>query len=105
MIEIVPGTTLTISSTEVELDISSQDVTDLENAIGLGSAIAALVGAILAVAQVPEGPAIAGIVASSLTVGSDVLKLCAGNDGGSIILSVSAPKDALPSVSACGLSV
>lgn len=105
VIEIVPGTTLTISGTEVELDVSSQDVTDLENAAGLGSAIASLVGAILSVAQVPEGPAIAAIVATSLTVGSDVLKLCAGNDGGSIILSVSAPKGALPSVSACGVTV
>jgi hypothetical protein len=105
VITIVPGTTLTISSTEVVLDISSQDVTDIENAAGFGSAIAALVGAILSVAQVPDGPGIAGIVASSITVGSDALKLCAGNDGGSIILSVSAPRNELPSVSACGISV
>jgi hypothetical protein len=105
VVTIVPGTTLTISSTGVVLDISSQDVTDIENAVALGTAIASLVGAILSVAQVPDGPAIAGIVASSLTVGGDVLKLCAGNDGGSVILSVSVPGDELPSVSACGLTV
>jgi hypothetical protein len=105
VVTIVPGTTLTISGTEVVLDVSPQDVTDIENGAGLGSAIASLVGSILSVAQVPDGPEIASIVASSLTVGSDALKLCAGNDGGSVILSVSAPSGKLPSASACGLSV
>ena len=47
VITILPGTTLTISNTGVVLDISSQDVTDIENAAALGSAIASLVGAIL----------------------------------------------------------
>jgi hypothetical protein len=105
VITILPGVTLTISSTTVVLDISSQDVTDILDVAALGSAIAGLVGAILSVAQVPAGPAIAAIVASSITVGSDVVKLCAGNDGGSIILSVSAPAGELPSVSACGITI
>jgi hypothetical protein len=105
MITIVPGTTLTISSTEVVLDISAQDVTDIENGAALGSAIASLVGAILSLASNPTGSAIAAIVASSLNIGSDVLKVCAGNDGGSVILSVSVPTDGLPSVSACGISI
>jgi hypothetical protein len=105
VITIVPGTTLTISSTEVMLDISAQDVTDIENAADLGSAIAELVGAILDLADVDNGDAIAEIVASSLDLGSDALKLCAGNDGGSLILSVSVPSDGLPSVSACGITV
>jgi hypothetical protein len=38
VITIVPGTTLTISGTEVMLDISAQDVTDIENAADLGCA-------------------------------------------------------------------
>jgi hypothetical protein len=105
VVTIVPGTTLTISSTEVELQISAADVTDIENAASLGTAITALVGAILSVAQVTPGSQIVAIVADSLTVGSDVLKLCAGNDGGAIVLSVSTPGDGLPSVSACGVSV
>lgn len=105
VVTIVPGTTLTISSTEVVLDISPQDVTDIENAAALGSAIASLVGAILGLTPVQGGSAIAGIVASSLNIGSDVLKLCAGNDGGSVILSVSVPSGGLPSASACGISV
>jgi hypothetical protein len=105
VITIVPGTTLTISSTEVVLDVSAQDVTDIENAADLGSAIAELVGTILDLAGVGNGDAIAEIVASSLDLGSDALKLCAGNDGGNLILSVSVPGDALPSVSACGITV
>lgn len=106
VITIVPGTTLTISGTEVVLDISAQDVTEIENGIALGSAIASLVGSILGVIPpVSSGAAIAGIVASSLNIGSDVLKLCAGNDGGAVILSISAPTGQLPSVSACGISV
>jgi hypothetical protein len=105
VITIVPGTTLTISSTEVMLDISAQDVTDIENAAELGSAIAELVGAILDLAEVDNGDAIAEIVASSLDLGSDALKLCAGNDGGSLILSVSVSSDGLPTVSACGITV
>jgi len=105
VITIVPGTTLTISDTEVVLDISPQDVTDIENAAALGSAIASLVGAILSLTPASVGGPIAAIVANSLNIGSDVLKLCAGNDGGSIIISASVPSGELPSVSACGVSV
>jgi hypothetical protein len=105
VITIVPGTTLTISSTGVELQISATDVTDIENAVGLGAAITSLVGAILSVAPVPYAPQILAIVANALTVGSDVLKLCAGNDGGAVVLSVSWPNGELPSVSACGVTV
>jgi hypothetical protein len=108
VVQVVPGTTLTISGTKVVLDVSAQDVTDIENAAGLGSAIASLVGSILGVIPDPGlggASAIAGIVANSLTIGSDVLKLCAGNDGGAVILSISAPSGQLPSVSACGISV
>jgi hypothetical protein len=105
VITIVPGATLTISSTEVVLDISAQDVTAIENAADLGSAIASLVGAILDLAGVDGGDAIAEIVASSLDIGSEAVKSCAANEGGSIILSISVPSDGLPSVSACGISV
>jgi hypothetical protein len=106
VITIVPGTTLTISGTEVMLDISPQDVTEIENLADFGSAIAELVGAILGVIPGTDpGDAIADIVASSLAIGSDALRLCAGNDGGSVILSISAPAGQLPSVSACGISV
>jgi hypothetical protein len=105
VITIVPGTTLTISSTEVELQVSATDVTDIENAASLGTAIASLVGDILAVAGVPGGSQIAAIVGAALTVGSDALKLCAGNDGGALVLSVSIPSGELPSVSACGISI
>jgi hypothetical protein len=106
VITIVPGATLTISGTEVVLDISAQDVTQIENGLALGSAIASLVGSILGVIPgIDNGEAIADIVASSLTIGSEVLNICASNDGGSVILSVSAPAGALPSVSACGVSI
>jgi hypothetical protein len=105
VVTILPGITLTISGTTVVLYISPQDVTVIENVLGFGATIAALVGDILALAQVPYGPAITGIVASSLTAGSDALKLCAGIDGGSVILSVSVPADRLPVVSACGITV
>jgi hypothetical protein len=105
VIMIVPGTTLTISSTEVVLDISPQDVTDIEGAADLGSGIASLVGAILDLTGVGDGDAIAEIVASSLEIGSDALKLCTSNDGGSLILSLTVSRDELPSVSACGVSV
>jgi hypothetical protein len=105
VITIVPGTILTITSTGIELQISATDVTDIENVVGLGAAITSLVGAILSLAPVPNGSGIVAIVADSLTVGSDVLKLCAGNDGGAVVLSVSWPSGELPSVSACGVTV
>jgi hypothetical protein len=105
VITILPGVTLTISSTTVVLDISSQDVTDILDVAALGSAIAGLVGAILSVSGVPLGGAISGIVASAISIGSDALKICSANDGGSLILSVSAPAGELPSVSACGITI
>jgi hypothetical protein len=49
VITILPGVTLTISGTEIVLNISSQDVTLIENVAALGSAIASLVGGILSV--------------------------------------------------------
>jgi hypothetical protein len=101
---ILPGITLTISSTEVVLDISAQDVTDIEDVIGLGTSILSLVGSILSIAQVPLAPQIIAIIASAITVGSDVLKVCAGNDGGSVILSLSDTAGELVA-SACGVSV
>lgn len=105
VITLVPGATLTLSGTEVVLDVSKQDVTDIENGATLGSAIANLVGAALDVAQVPNGKTIATIVADSLTVGSDALKLCAGNDGGRLHLAVSAPSGKLPTAAACGVRI
>jgi hypothetical protein len=105
LITILPGVTLTISGTEIVLDISSQDVTEILDVAALGSAIAGLVGGILSVSGVPLGGAISGIVASAISIGSDALKICFANDGGSLILSVSAPAGELPSVSACGITI
>jgi hypothetical protein len=105
VITILPGVTLTISGTEIVLDVSAQDVTLIEDVASLGSAIASLVGGILSVSGVTLGGAIAGIVASAINIGSDALKICSANDGGGLILSVSAPAGELPSVSACGVTI
>jgi hypothetical protein len=106
VVTLVPGATLTFSSTEVILNVSPKDVTEIENGATLGAAIASLVSSILNVAQVPApGAAIASVVASSLTVGSAALKFCSGNDGGRLHLAFIAPKGKFPTASACGVTI
>ena len=55
---------LTIGTNDIQLSLSKQAVTEIENVAGLGQGIASLVGAILALAEVPLGPQITAVVAA-----------------------------------------
>jgi hypothetical protein len=101
-ITVVPGITLTINNTGIQLNLTKEAVTEVENLAGFGQSVASLVGSILAVAQVPDGPQIASIVAAALGVGSSFLKLCTAPDG-SATFTVPFPWLGLPSCS--GLSL
>jgi hypothetical protein len=99
-ITLLPGITLTINSTGIQLSMTRQAVTEVENLVGFGQAVASLVGSILAISGVPLGGQIAAIVATSLGLGNSLLRLCTASDG-SATFTVS--WTALPSCS--GLSV
>jgi hypothetical protein len=101
-ITVVPGVTLTIDNTGIQLSMTKEAVTEVENLAGFGQSVASLVGSILAVAQVPDGPQIAAIVGAALGVGSSFLKLCTAPDG-SATFTVPYPWLGLPSCS--GLSL
>lgn len=90
---------LTIGTSEIQLSLSKQVVTEIETLAGLGQSIASLVGAILALAGVPLGAEIAAVVADSLGIADDLFKLCVGADGSS---TFTVSLNALPSCS--GLS-
>jgi hypothetical protein len=98
-IALLPGVMLTIGPNDIQLFLSKQAVTEVENAAGLGQGIASLVGAILALAGVPLGPQITAVVADSLGIADGLFKLCvAANGSSTFTVSLSA----LPSCS--GLS-
>jgi hypothetical protein len=80
-ITLLPGITLTISSTGIQLSLTKEAVTEVENVLAVGQTVASLVGAILGVAQVTNAGPIAAIVADALGLGSDLLKLCTASDG------------------------
>jgi hypothetical protein len=80
-ITILPGITLTINSTGIQLSMTKEAVTEVENVVGFGQNVASLVGAILAISGVPLGSQIASIVASSLGLANGLLKLCTASDG------------------------
>lgn len=81
-ITIVPGITLTISSTGIQLSMTKEAVAEVENVLGFAQTVASLVSAILAVIpQAQPGGPIAGIVASALGLGNSLLKLCTASDG------------------------
>lgn len=78
---LLPGVTLTVSSTEIQLNLTKEAVTETEDILGLSQGIASFVGAILGISQVPNGPEIASIVASSIGLGSDLFRFCVASDG------------------------
>ncbi|MEZ0111186.1 hypothetical protein ABH920_005201 [Catenulispora sp. EB89] len=98
--QILPGITLTIDNSGVQLNLSKQAVTEVENVIGFGQTVAALVGPILAVAGVPNGAQIASIVGAALGVGNAFLKVCTAPDGSA---TFTVPWLGIPSCS--GLSI
>lgn len=102
-ITVLPGITLSITSTEIQLNMTKQAVTEIENLAGFGQSVASLVGAILGVIP-PTAPysGIAGIVSAALGLGSNFLKLCTAPDG-SATFTVPFPGYGLPSCS--GLSI
>jgi hypothetical protein len=81
VIQVLPGVTLTIDDSGIQLALSKQAVAEIESVVGFGQTIAALVAPILTVAGVPNGAAIAGIVGAALAVGNAFLKLCTAPDG------------------------
>lgn len=81
-ITVLPGITLTITSTGIQLSLTKEAVTEVENVVGFGQNVASLVGAILNISQVPAlGGQIASIVASSLGLANGLLELCTASDG------------------------
>lgn len=80
-VQILPGITLTVDNSGVQLNLTKQAVTEVENVIGFGQTVAALVGPILTAAGVPNGGQIASIVGAALGVGNAFLKLCTAPDG------------------------
>jgi hypothetical protein len=102
-ITVLPGITLTITSTEIQLNMTKQAVTEIENLAGFGQSVASLVGAILGVIPPTASySGIAGIVAASLGLGSSFLRLCSAPDG-SATFTIPFPGYGLPSCS--GLSI
>ena len=80
-ITVLPGITLTIGSTGVQLSMTKEAVAQVESVVGFGQNVATLVGAILTAAQVPLGGPIATIVAGALGLGNGLLKICTAADG------------------------
>ena len=80
-ITVLPGITLTIKSTGIQLSMTKQAVTEVENVVGFGQSVASLVGAILGATPASLGSPIAGIVASSLGLGNGLLKFCTASNG------------------------
>jgi hypothetical protein len=79
--DLLPGVVLTVGSDYVQLALSKQVVTEIENLATIGQGITALVSAILAVSQVQGGSQIATIVADAIGIGDDAFKFCVGPDG------------------------
>jgi hypothetical protein len=101
-VTVVPGVTLTIGDAGIELSLTKQAVTEVENVVGFGQNVASLVGSILSVALVPQpGPQIAALVASALGVGTGLLRLCSASDGSA---SFTIRWFGLPSCSGLGLT-
>ena len=99
-IQVLPGITLTIDGSGIQLNLTKQAVTEVENVVGFGQSVASLVGSILTASGVPLGGQIAGIVAASLGVGNAFLKLCTASDGSA---TFTVPWLGIPSCS--GLSI
>lgn len=79
--DLLPGVVLTVGSDYVQLALSKQVVTEIEDLAALGQGIAGFVGAILAISTVQGGSQIAAIVADSIGLGDDAFKFCVGPDG------------------------
>lgn len=99
-ITVLPGITLTISSTGIELSLSAQVVTEIQTGLDGGEEIAEIVGSILDLAGVPLGSDIADIVSAALGLGSDLLQVCTAPDGSA---SFTVSWSALPSCSGLAL--
>jgi hypothetical protein len=85
-ITVLPGITLTITSTGIQLSMTKQAVTEVETVAGFAEHVAALVGGILGIALVGVengeiGAEIADVVAAAIGLGSDFLQLCTASDG------------------------
>ena len=80
-IQVLPGITLTLDGSGIQLAMTKEAVTEVESVAGFGQTVASLVGSILSASGNPLGGQIASIVAASLGVGSGFLKLCSAPDG------------------------
>lgn len=80
-IQVLPGITLTVDGSGIQLAMTKEAVTEVESVAGFGQTVASLVGSILSASGNPLGGQIAGIVAASLGVGSGFLELCSAPDG------------------------
>jgi hypothetical protein len=88
IITVLPGITLSITSTGIQLSMTAEAVTEVENTASFAGNVANLVGDILgiALAAVPNGGAgiasgIADLVADAIGIGSDFLKFCTASNG------------------------
>ena len=99
-IQVLPGITLTVNGTGIQLAMTKEAVTEVESVAGFGQTVASLVGSILSASGNPLGGQIASIVAASLGVGSGFLKLCSAPDGSA---SFTVPWFGIPSCS--GLTI
>ena len=101
-ITVLPGITLTISSTGIQLSLTAQAVTEIQTWVFSGGEdIAEIVGEILDLAGVPLGSDIATIVAAAFSLGSDLLQSCTAPDGSA---SFTVSWSALPSCSGSSLT-
>jgi hypothetical protein len=86
-ITVLPGITLSITSTGIQLSMTADAVTEIENVAGFAENVATLVGNILdlALIGIQNGGAIAssitGLVADGIGIGSDFLRFCTASNG------------------------
>lgn len=101
-ITVLPGITLTVSGTGIQLSLTAQAVTEIQTWVFSGAEdIAELVGSILDLAGVPLGSDIATIVAAAFSLGGDLLQSCTAPDGSA---SFTVSWSALPSCSGFSLT-
>lgn len=105
-ITVLPGITLSITNTGIQLSMTEEAVTEVQNLAGFAENVATLVGDILALAliAVPDGPeigsSIAYLVADAIGIGSDFLRACTAGDGSA---TFTVPWHGLPSCSGISL--
>jgi hypothetical protein len=85
-VTLLPGITLTISSTGIQLAMTKEAVEEIQTVAGAGEEVAEIVGGILDVALSAVdggeiGGEIADIVAAALGLGSEALAACTSPDG------------------------